>query len=177
MFERNRVDNSRDTKAAAAQIELTDGRRVGGKFRIARSKTLVEVLNGPEQFIEFEPFNGSAEVIAKSSIRSLRTISAPSGRDPGTILKHGDDFDPHAILGLAKGASRSEIRTAYHRHSKSYHPDRYSNTELPAEVATYLDAMARRINAAYEVLSDEAARAEAHAGHRTEPVYSSGPAA
>lgn len=177
MFERNRVDNSRDTKAAAAQIELTDGRRVGGKFFIARSKTLVDVLNGPEQFIEFEPYNGSAEVIAKSAIRSLRTITAPSGREPGTILKHSDDFDPYAILGLEKGASRSDIRTAFHQHSKAYHPDRYSNSELPVEVASYLEAMARRINAAYEVLSDETAKAEAHAARRTEPVYTSGPAA
>lgn len=177
MFERNRVDNSRDIKAAAAQIELVDGRRIGGKFLIARSKSLVEVLNGPEQFIEFEPYNGTAEVIAKASIRSLRKVSAPSGKDPGTILKHGDDFDPYAILGVAKGASRSDIRAAYHQHSKSYHPDRYSNAELPAEVATYLDAMARRINAAYEVLNDEAAKAEAQAARRTEPVYTSGPAA
>ena len=41
----------------------------------------------------------------------------------------------------------------------------------------YLEAMARRINAAYDMLSEEAAKAEAYAAQDKEPVYTSGPTA
>ena len=131
MFERNKVDNSQDLTAVAAKIELNDGRHVSGRFLIARSKSLLDVLNGPAQFIDFEPYNGDVEVIAKSSIRSLRVVSVPTGRHPSTIIKDADNFDPYEVLGLEKGANRSAIRTAFHEHSKTYHPDRYSNAELP----------------------------------------------
>lgn len=177
MFERNKVDNSQDLTAVAAKIELNDGRHVSGRFLIARSKSLLDVLNGPAQFIDFEPYNGNVEVIAKSSIRSLRIVSVPTGRQPSTIIKDADNFDPYEVLGLEKGANRSAIRAAYHQRSMNYHPDRYSSAELPPEVMDYLEAMARRINAAYDVLSEDATKAEAYAAQRTEPVYTSGPTA
>ena len=177
MFERTKVDNSQDVTVAAASIELDDGRRIAGRFLIARSKSLLEILNGAAQFVEFEPYDGEKEVIAKSSIRSLRMISVPTGRNPARIIAEGDSFDPHKILGLEKGASRADVRTAYHKLSKTYHPDRYANADLPNEVVTYLDAMVRRINAAYEVLSEQAAKREAFAAQRSEPVYQSGPMA
>ncbi|MFT7575611.1 MAG: hypothetical protein ACI9XZ_001992 [Alphaproteobacteria bacterium] len=177
MFDRTKVDNSRDLAAAAAQVQLNDGRRIAGRFLIARSKSLIDVLNGPMQFVEFEPYNGDVEVIAKSSIRSLRMISAPTGRNPAAIIKDADRFNPFEILGVEKGASRSEIRAAYHQRSKTYHPDRYSNADLPEEVMSYLEAMARRINAAYEVLAEETTKTETYAAQRNEPVYTSAPAA
>jgi DnaJ domain len=173
MFERTKVDNSRDLAAAAASIELSDGRRVSGRFLISRSKTLIDILNGTTQFIEFEPFDGEAEIIAKSSIRSLRMISVPGGREPSTFIRDNGNFNPYDILGIKKGAGRSEVRAAFHKYAKSYHPDRYSNAELPQEVMSYLETMARRVNAAYEVLSEETARSEAFAAQRTEPVYQS----
>ena len=71
MFDRNKVDNSRDLTAASVSIELDDGRRLTGKLLIARSKTLIDALNGPMQFIEFEPYEGEPELVAKASIRSL----------------------------------------------------------------------------------------------------------
>lgn len=177
MFERNQVDNSRDLSAITAKIELTDGRHVSGRFLIARSKSLLDVLNGPAQFIDFEPYNGDLEVIAKSSIRSLRIISVPTGRHPSKIIKDADNFNPYEVLGIEKGAARATVRAAFHNRSKTYHPDRYSNAELPEEVMDYLSSMARRINAAYEVLSEEVAKAEAFEALRTEPVYTSAPSA
>lgn len=176
MFERNRVDNSSDKSAAAAQIELDDGRRISGRFLIARSKSLIDVLNGSAQFVEFEPYDGQAEVIAKSSIRSLRMISAPPGRNPGRIIKDTDQFNPFEILGVEKGASRAEIRAAFHKQSMTYHPDRYSTAKLPKEVTGYLEQMARRINAAHDVLLEQAATAEAYAAQRQKPIYTSTPA-
>jgi hypothetical protein len=177
MFERNRVDNTQEKTGTAAVVELTDGRRITGRFLVARPKTLIEVLNGPCQFLEFEPYDGEAEVIAKASIKSLRMIAAPTGRHPSTLIKDTDNFKPYEILGLERGASRADVRAAFHKRSKSYHPDRYSNADLPAEVMSYLEAMARRINAAYEVLSEETAKAERFAAQRTQPIFQSGPTA
>ncbi len=50
------------------------------------------------------------------------------------------------------GASRDEVRQAYLRLAKAYHPDRYASVELPEEVRDYLSAMARRVNAAHAAL-------------------------
>jgi len=175
MFERTKIDNSRDLAAAAASIELTDGRRVSGRFLISRSKALIDILNGTTQFLEFEPYDGDVEIIAKSSIQSLRMISVPSGREPSTFIQDNGNFNPYDILGIEKGADRAEVRAAFHKSAKSYHPDRYSNADLPQEVMSYLEAMARRVNAAYEVLSEETAIAEALAAQRSEPVCQSSP--
>lgn len=177
MFERTKVDNSRDVAAAPAAIELDDGRRLSGRFLIARSKTLVDVLNGPAQFVEFEPYDGEAQIIAKAAIRSLQLISAPGGRNAASTIRVSDEFNPYEVLGLAKGASRAEVRAAFHKRSLTYHPDRYSQAQLPPEVLHYLEAMARRINAAHEALADETVRAEAFAAQRTAPIYQSGPTA
>ena len=54
----------------------------------------------------------------------------------------------YAILGLHPSASVLEIRRAYRRLSKRYHPD---TTELPAEIAT---PKFRRLNDAYGTLSN-----------------------
>lgn len=173
MFERTKVDNSRDTAAIAASVEMSDGRRVAGRFLVARSKTLIELLNGPTQFIEFEPYDGDVEIIAKSVIRSFRLLAAPTTTHSTALPENKEDFDPYKILGLKKGAGRAEVRVAFHQKAKAYHPDRYANTELPPEVLSYLAAMARRINAAHEVLAEESAKTEAFAAQRGEPVYNS----
>ena len=106
MFERTKIDNSRDL-AAAASIELTDGRRVSGRFLISRSKALIDILNGTTQFLEFEPYDGDDEIIAKSSIQSQRMISVPSGREPSTFIQDNGNFNPYDILGIEKGADRA----------------------------------------------------------------------
>ena len=156
MCERNKVDNCQDRTAVAARIELDDGRLVSGRFLIARSKSLIDILNGPAQFIDFEPYDGDKEVISKSSIRRLRTLSVSSYSNPSMPNTSADEFNPYGVLGLDHGAGRSAIRAAYRQQSMKYHPDRYSSIELPGEVVEYLEAMARRINAAYDMLSTEA---------------------
>jgi hypothetical protein len=44
---------------------------------------------------------------------------------------------------------------------RSYHPDRFAGVELPKEVSSYLESMARRINIAFSMLETgrETARA------------------
>ncbi len=63
--------------------------------------------------------------------------------------------DPYAILGVARSATRSEIRTAYRGLVERYHPDRYHGNPL----ANLANERMVAINQAYDVLSDPARRA------------------
>lgn len=175
MFERNRIDNSRDVATVTVIVERDDGRQQAGRFHFPRSKSLIDVLNGATAFIEFSTLDGDGrpEMIAKTSIRSLRVVCAPPAALPDPARTDG--FDPYAVLGLERGAESAAVRDAFHRLSKRYHPDRYAGVDLPDEVADYLEAMARRVNAAYEVLSAEVSRAERLTAHRAAPVYEKAP--
>ena len=53
--------------------------------------------------------------------------------------------DPYRTLGIAPGASLNEIRSAYRRLAKQYHPDAAGERALPRFLA---------IQAAYERLVD-----------------------
>ena len=57
-------------------------------------------------------------------------------------------FDPFEILGIEAGASKSEIKKAYHRLSLIYHPDKETGDEKRF----------MKISKAYAALTDEAAR-------------------
>jgi curved DNA-binding protein CbpA len=62
------------------------------------------------------------------------------------------DLDAHSVLKLEKDAGPEEIRQAYHRMAKLYHPDRIASYELPEEIKDYTRAMLVRINLAFEKL-------------------------
>ena len=60
--------------------------------------------------------------------------------------------DPHAILGVAAGASTEEIRVAYHRLVRETHPDALISQGLPPELLERATARIARINAAHDRL-------------------------
>ncbi len=53
--------------------------------------------------------------------------------------------DPYRILGLEKGASDDEIKKAYKKMAKKYHPDLNNNSPEAAE-------MMKKVNEAYDIL-------------------------
>jgi len=57
-------------------------------------------------------------------------------------------WDPHAVLGVRPGATRAEIRRAYRRLAKLYHPDANGGD------ATFAERF-KEVQRAYEVLTDE----------------------
>ena len=61
--------------------------------------------------------------------------------------------DPYAILGVAKTASEKEIKSAFRKLAKKYHPD--SNTSDPTAGVRFNEA-----NQAYEILGDKEKRAQ-----------------
>jgi hypothetical protein len=164
MFERNRVDNP-EPSAVAVEVELTDGTALRGKVLVPMGKSLIDVLNGPGGFVDFEPYGDERTLLAKSHLALVKPVTVPRAPNLTARLADPTGFDPYAVLGLSAGADRDAVREAYFRLAKAYHPDRYAAAALPAEVLDYLGAMARRINAAHATLDAshkrEAARAPA----------------
>ncbi len=77
--------------------------------------------------------------------------------------------DYYEVLGIAKGASEDEIKKAYRKQAKKYHPDLHPGDKEAEEKF-------KEVNEAYEVLSDKDKRARydqfGHAG--VDPNYGAG---
>lgn len=172
MFERNKVDNI-EHSGVPVELTTTDGDTVKGRLLIAQGRNVFEVLNGTGAFLEFEPYAGERTFIAKAAISNVKMTNVPRAPDLNQRLRDLDGFDPHSILGLPSHASFDDVRTAWHRLAKIYHPDRYSNAELPIEVKDYLASMARRINAAYSALEAPLQTTKRANVTRATPIYTS----
>jgi hypothetical protein len=178
MFERNKVDNAAPPSVpVSVEIECDDRTVVKGRLIISGARTLAEVLNGSGQFIEFEPYDGPRRLVSKSIVRSIQTVNVPDARQLAARRREIEGFDPHSVLGVAADAPFDEVRNAYVRLSKIYHPDRYQSMELPPEVREYLAAMAARINIAYGALEKLMVAEKSRAAARSEPIYTSRPRA
>jgi curved DNA-binding protein CbpA len=74
----------------------------------------------------------------------------------------------HDILGVGKGSDPREIKRAYFRLSKRFHPDRYFRRSL-GDHAARLDRIFKHVALAYELLSDPATRTELERGMEEAP--------
>lgn len=175
MFERNKVDNgTQPASAVPVEITLTDGEALAGKILLAQGRSVYDLLNGPATFVDVEPYGGERQLIAKSAIRGLKIVSVPGTGHLGGHLREVDGFDPHKVLGIERSATWDEVKAAYHRLAKIYHPDRTQSLDLPREVHDYMSAMARRINAAFAALEKVHAVARANpkpAAQTSTPIY------
>jgi len=173
MFERNRVDTRTVERRTLVPVEITleGGEKLRGRFHIPNGRTMFDVLNGPNSFLDFEPYQGDRALIAKSRLADVRLVGVPDANVPSTSPVQSSSFDPHQVLGIDKSSTYDDVREAYHRLSKIYHPDRYANADLPEEVTTYLSSMSRRINAAYAALAEPLQVKKQVQRHRAEPIY------
>lgn len=149
MFDRG---NSGAAGPLCVEITLQDGRELHGKLIVPVGRTLADTLNGGSAFIEFEPAAGERIFIARAALQSVKAIDVPAA--PRLSARFADEgFNPNAILGVRADATPKEVRAAYLSLAKVYHPDRHAASELPFEVREYLAGMARRINAAHDMLA------------------------
>jgi DnaJ-class molecular chaperone len=70
-----------------------------------------------------------------------------------------DELDYFQILKIGQGATPAEIKAAYYRESRAYHPDRFFRTES-AELGEAVGRIYKRINEAYVCLRDDARRSK-----------------
>ena len=70
-----------------------------------------------------------------------------------------DELDYFQVLKVAQSASPGEIKAAYYRESRSYHPDRFS-TLPPSDMKENIGRIYKRINEAYVCLRDDVKRAK-----------------
>lgn len=61
--------------------------------------------------------------------------------------------DPYSVLGISRSASDAEVKKAYRKLAKAYHPDR--NKDDPKAKEKFAE-----VNAAYEILGDKEKRAK-----------------
>ena len=157
MFERNRIEHQGEAhrKGHLVEVTLSDGSVVKGRIFTSVSKQLADELNGPTTFLEFQSAAGDKALLAKARIATVTSFETPRADHLDRTLQQAESFDAYEILRVERGASLDEIKSAYHRLAKTYHPDRFAASSLPQEMADYVSAMSRRLNLAYAMLQDE----------------------
>jgi curved DNA-binding protein CbpA len=70
-----------------------------------------------------------------------------------------DQLDYFGILKVPQGAAPADIKAAYYRESRAYHPDRYAAVPDPV-FRDLVGRIYRRVNEAYTVLRDDRKRAK-----------------
>src|SRR5512133_3900120 len=76
-----------------------------------------------------------------------------------TLAAALDQLDYFGVLKLPQGAGHAEIKAAYYRESRAYHPDRFA-AYPDAEFRELVGRIYRRVNEAYTVLRDDKRRAK-----------------
>jgi tetratricopeptide (TPR) repeat protein len=105
-----------------------------------------------------EVVEGREEIFRKDPQRSLPTKDIIQAAYDAM-----ENQNYYETLGIQKGATREEIRRAYFRLAKDYHPDRHFQTGLEKHTPM-LEALFRRITEAYDTLLEESKRNEYDAG-------------
>jgi len=67
------------------------------------------------------------------------------------VFSRLSDLDDHAMLGVAKDATRAAVRRAYFERVAEFHPDRFFRKKL-GSYKTRMEAISRRVTEAYERL-------------------------
>lgn len=68
-----------------------------------------------------------------------------------------DGLDYFEVLRLPQDAAAADVKAAYYRESRAYHPDRFAALPSP-ELRDLIGRIYRRVNEAYTVLRDDAKR-------------------
>jgi hypothetical protein len=147
--------NETEKGRIAVTLSLASGETLNGHVFIKVGGQLRDFLNGPDRFIEFEKRDLSLVYLSKDSILTVSTLVVPKNDQLQRRARDLHAFDPYHSLGVDRTASAGEIRAAYRRLARDYHPDKLAGIGVPKEVLDYMNAMFARIHAAYKELSGD----------------------
>ncbi len=137
------------SKNIEVSVRMLDGATIrGGLVQTQSANSLEGVLSKDTPFLEFISKDGQRKFILKNQIAYVEPVEPL--RKP--VLANPKDtryINAFAMLGVKNDCSFDEAKTAFHRLAKQYHPDNYSDIELPEEVKRYVNDMFRQINTAF----------------------------
>jgi len=139
----------------AVTLTLASGATHNGHVFVKAAGHLRDLLNGPDRFLEFEKRDQSLVYLSKDSILTVAALAVPKSDQLQRRARDLHAFDPYHSLGIDRTAGAGEIRAAYWRRARDYHPDKLAGIGAPKEVLDYMNAMFARIHAAYKELSGE----------------------
>lgn len=151
MFERNPVDST-TLMAIAVELTMKDGAVVTGKAGLPHARSIARLLDGPDAFLFVEGFDGTSNFVPKTDIKGIKVVNTGRTQQLRPAATDASAFDPYKALDVPRTASLDEIKAAYHKMTRLYHPDAYAGVTLPPEVAAYLDGRCKQINAAFVLL-------------------------
>jgi hypothetical protein len=153
MFDRSLNIKNAEKVRRVVVVTLRDGEVLKGSLSMWTGHKLADVLNGPEEFLDFQTHEGEEFLVAKRVVAKIKVIETEKAGQLQQKVREVSLLDPFAVLGLERGASKEDIKQAYHELVRTYHPDRFATLSLPKEMNDYASAMLTRINLAYEQLS------------------------
>jgi DnaJ-domain-containing protein 1 len=144
---------SSEAKVIEVSVRMLDGATLRGSFIAGATARLEGVLGSESQFIEFISKEGQRKFLSKQQIAYIEPVEPL--KMPLLAPKDARYTDCYAILGIERGCSFEQAKTAFHDMAKTYHPDKYAGVSLPAEVSRYLTEMFRQVNSAFTEIRSE----------------------
>ena len=144
---------STNGKDIDVSIRMLDQAVIRGALIKGQNATIESILSKDTPFLEFISKDGQRKFIAKHQIAYVEPIE-PLYK-PELPKPNGRFIDAFMMLGVPKTCTLQETKAAYHAGAKCYHPDAYSGTDLPQEIAQYITDMFRQINTAFTQVRGE----------------------
>ena len=124
-----------------------------------RPAVLEELLNCLFHIAAADGRPGAAEMVFLRNVADIFDLGEAVFARIGATHAGAEDRDPYAVLGVARSASISEIRSRYRELARENHPDRLVAQGLPAEFVRTATVRMAAINAAYDTIVKSAAPA------------------
>ncbi len=105
MFERQRMASSSSDQRVPVSLTMVDGEILRGNIRMPISGRLIDAMNSPDLYVDLELPDGSMAFLAKHSVRRVTPVDLPRNDQLSRRTAELSVFDPHTVLGVARGAS------------------------------------------------------------------------
>lgn len=118
-------------------------------------QSIPAILGSATRLIEEELFEEAIRFLEKARGDQAEGVAddhriTQKLQEAQTLLRRSKEKDYYKVLGVARDADAREIKKAYRRLTKKYHPDKYRGELKAEDIQTKMSA----INEAYEVLSN-----------------------